>query len=299
MPDVSRNLKVTNKVLQKALPFAGLLKYRLSIAVTFSSVTGYFICRNDFNIRLLFLILGVFLLAGGSAALNQYMEREYDAVMERTKSRPIPLNRIHYKIALRTAIFLMISGGGFLILNGLVPAIIGAFNVFIYNFVYTRLKRITPLSIIPGAFVGAIPPLIGYFSAGPSTLQTEIVLFSSFMFLWQLPHFWLIIIKYGEEYKRAGFFTIYQFLNEKQIRYLIFFWVLFSTIFLFLFSIFGFGFNKYLTIILIQFNLIFILLFYRALFIKYSNKKISMAFILINSFSLLVMFFFIADSILK
>jgi protoheme IX farnesyltransferase len=290
---------VTSRISQKILPFLELIKYKLSLAVTFSSVTGYFICRNNFDKSLAFLISGVFLLSAGSAALNQYTEKEYDAVMERTKSRPIPLLKIHSCTALRMAVLLMLSGLFFLILNGLVPAFLGALNIFLYNYVYTRLKRITTFSIIPGAFVGAIPPLIGYYSAGPITFQTEIILFSSFMFLWQLPHFWLIIIKYGEEYKKAGFSTINLFLNEKQIRYLIFFWVLFSTIFLLIFSQLGFGLNNYLNVILIPLNLIFILFFYRLLFLKNSKENIGLAFVLINSFSLILMFFFIADSFLK
>jgi protoheme IX farnesyltransferase len=165
-----------------------------------------------------------------------------------------------------------------------------------YNLFYTSLKKISIFALIPGAIVGAIPPMIGFTSAGGALFYPGILAFSAFMFLWQLPHFWLIIIKYGEEYKAAGFATISKYLNEIQIRYLVFFWVLFSTCFLFF--ILADTLDKDLIIFLSLLNLIFIFLFYRLLFRKKELQEIKGAFILINLFSFLLMFLLIAKSIL-
>jgi len=279
--------------------YAELVKYKLSLAVTFSSVTGYFIFHKSPDIALLFLSIAIFLLSSGAAALNQYTEREFDTLMARTKNRPLPLEKIGKKAALMISLILLSTGIIFLLLTGIFPALLGLFNVVLYNLVYTRLKRITSFAIIPGAVVGAVPPIIGYTAAGGIDPQSEIILFSLFMFLWQLPHFWLIIIKYRNEYAAAGFKTFSGTVTEKQARIIVFLWVFFSTLFLFCFSYFGPVFIKQINYALVPLNFFFILLFYGLLF-KYDHKRdVRGPFILINSFSLLIMILFIINSFLK
>jgi heme o synthase len=280
----------------KISAFTDLIKYKLSSAVVLSSVTGYYLFSNVFGLHLIFLATGIFLLSSGSAALNQYTERRSDSLMERTKNRPVPSKRISEKRALLIASLLLFSGSAFLILNGITPFLLGILTVLLYNFFYTRLKKLTILSIIPGALVGAIPPMIGYSSAGGDIFNKSIIAFSVFMFVWQLPHFWLIILKYGEEYKSAGFATISKYLSEIQIRYLVFFWVLFSTVFLF-FILAG-TIDRIMFICLAVLNLTFIFFFYRLLFQKKESREIKGAFILINSITFLIMFFLIATSII-
>jgi heme o synthase len=279
--------------------YADLIKYKLSLAVVLSSLTGYYLCKSSFDLQLILLATGVFLVASGSAALNQYTERVADSMMERTKQRPVPSKKISEKRALWISSLLLISGSIILYLIGIIPFFLGIFNVLLYNLLYTNLKKISIFSIIPGALVGAVPPMIGFSSAGGSFLSMNIIAFSSFMFLWQLPHFWLIIIKYGKEYNTAGFATISKYLNETQIRYLVFFWVFISTCFIFLFSALTNALNKNILFFLSLLNLIFIFFFYRLLFIRKGTPEIKGAFILINSFSFLIMFFIIALSILK
>jgi heme o synthase len=285
-------------MLKSISVLADLTKYKLSLAVVLSSVTGYFLYTNYVDNRLFFLAAGVFLLASGSAVLNQYTERTADSVMERTKNRPIPSGNISEIKALAISFILLLSGSISLYINGITPLFLGVFNVILYNLFYTRLKKITMLSIIPGALVGAVPPMIGFSSAGGTLLHQNIIAFSTFMFLWQLPHFWLIIIKYGKEYKAAGFATISKYLNETQIKYLVFFWVVLSTSFLFLFGILTESLNKNLIVFISLLNILFIYFFYRLLFIKKGISEIKGAFILINSFSFLIMLLIIAASIL-
>ena len=278
--------------------YSELIKYKLSLAVVLSSVTGYFLYRNSVDYHLFFLVLGIFLLASGSAALNQYTERDSDSMMERTQNRPIPSKKISELNALIFASVLLITGTVLLLINGTIPCILGILNVLLYNLLYTRLKKATVTSIIPGALVGAIPPVIGFTSAGGEPFQQVIITFSAFMFLWQLPHFWLIIIKYGKEYKAAGFATISKYLSDIQIRYLVFFWVVLTTGFLFLFFLLAENLNKNIFIILAFLNIAFIYFFYRLLFIRKGITEIRGAFILINSFSFLIMFLLIALSIM-
>jgi heme o synthase len=278
---------------------AGLTKYKLSLAVVFSAVTGYFLAGGIPDFHIFFLVAGVFLLSSGSATLNQYTERETDSLMERTHNRPIPAKEISASGALVVAVVLIISGCTLLFFNGVIPMLTGIACMLMYNFVYTSLKKRTILSIIPGALVGALPPLIGFSSAGGSLTHKMIIAFSLFMFLWQIPHFWLILMKYGREYKAAGLSTITTFLSDGQVRYLVFFWVLFSSLFITFFFIFAVTLGRYFFMLPLILNSIFICFFYRLLFLVKDDRDSKLAFMLINSFSLVVMLAFIAVSFLK
>jgi len=285
--------------MQKNLSvFTDLIKYRLSLAVVFSSVTGYFISGTGISLNLLYLSAGVFLLAAGSAALNQYSERETDSLMGRTKNRPIPSGRISEGNVLKISAILLLSGAILLSKTGPIPLALGIITVLLYNFLYTRLKRITILSIIPGGLVGAIPPLIGYAATGNDIMNLNILSFSAFMFLWQLPHFWLIIARYGKEYKKAGLATISSFLNGVQIRLLVFLWVIISNLLILLFLIITETFGREFLIPFSLINIAFILLFHRQLFGNKEHQEVRGALILINSYGLLIMLLLISISIL-
>lgn len=279
--------------------YIDLIKYKLSVAVVLSSVTGYLIYSNNSDIRLFWLAGGVFFLAAGAAVLNQYSERRTDILMDRTKGRPIPSGDISEKNALLSALFLICAGGFLLIQNGLLPFTLGIVNVILYNLVYTRLKRITVLSILPGGLVGAIPPMIGYSSAGGSLSDLDIIAFSLFMFLWQVPHFWLIIAKYGKEYKNAGLATISSYLNNFQIRKLVFAWVVISSLLLLLFFSFTDVFGRHFLILFSILNIGFILLFYRNLFGSKEPGEVKGAMILINSYGILIMILLIISSVVR
>jgi protoheme IX farnesyltransferase len=278
---------------------AGLVKLKLSLAVVLSSVTGYFLFHSITDLSLVFLSTGVLLLASGSAVLNQYTERKSDALMERTKNRPIPAGKVSEKKALLLSAFLMVAGSMLLYVNGVIPLLLGILTVLLYNLFYTKLKKVTMLAIIPGALVGAIPPLIGFTSAGGSFSNPKILAFAGFMFLWQLPHFWLIIIKYRNDYNAAGFATITRYLNDLQIKYLVFAWVLASTVYLIFFFSLTEGLNKNMFILFSFLNFTFIITFYRLLFAGRASRNTKSAFILINSFSLLIMLLLITISIIK
>jgi protoheme IX farnesyltransferase len=286
--------------MQKHLAIiSDLIKYKLSLAVVLSSVAGYYLYSNSFDHHLFFLALGVFFLASGAAVLNQYTERAYDSLMERTKNRPIPSKKIKEQTALSISSGLLLAGCLFLLIIGIIPFVLGVINVLLYNLLYTFLKKKSILSIIPGALVGAVPPLIGFSSAGGNISSLNIIVYSVFMFLWQLPHFWLILIKYGKDYENAGFASLTSYLTELQIKQLTFFWVFLTTCFLFSIGIFSDAFSRDLIILFSILNTAFIFAFYRMLFFKKGPQEIRGAFIMINSFSIIVMFMIIALSVLK
>lgn len=281
-----------NKLFFSLTLISALVKFKLSLAVTFSSVTGYFLCRNDITPDLFCLAAGVFFLASGSSILNQITEKDLDMLMERTKNRPLPQKNISLNAALLASISLFVVGSLLLLTTGIIPFALGLLNLFLYNYLYTRLKRISFLAVIPGALVGAVPPLIGFASAGAKAAGHDIIVFSLFMFFWQIPHFWLILIKYSKDYAAAGFPSLLNYIDEKKILYLIFLWVIFTSGFLLVSGIEAFnGVVKYPLIVL---NITFIFLFYRSLFVKSLHRN---AFVLINSFSILIMFLLIAASI--
>lgn len=149
-------------------------------------------------------VMGTGLLASGTAALNQWYEREADSRMRRTARRPLPSGRISPRGALLFG--LALSAAGFVELwlgANLLAALIGAFTLLSYLCLYTPLKRRTWLSTTVGAVPGAMPPLIGY-AAGSGALTAEAWVLAGILFLWQFPHFYAIAWMYREDYARAG-----------------------------------------------------------------------------------------------
>ena len=275
-----------------------LMKHRLSFTVAISALVGWFLHDPSVQPDMLFLFLGTFLLAGGSSAMNQYQERGLDQFMRRTRNRPIPSGIMMPKQAFAIALFLMTSGTIILLFAGVVPALLGVLNAVIYNLVYTVLKTKTQYAVLPGAVVGAIPPLMGWTAAGGAIVEPRIIYFAVFMFLWQMPHFWLLIIKYGKEYEGAGFSSLARTLDVNRIKALVFFWAVTTTLYLFAFPLFFTHTPLLFFALLLLLNVAFIYGFYRFLFTSDDEKSTLNAFLLINSYALLVMVLFVVNSFL-
>jgi len=273
---------------------AELTRWKLSLAVAFSALTGYLVFAGDAQSSLLLVAIGVFLLSAGASALNQYTERKSDALMERTAGRPLPSGRMDPVTAVMVALLLLLSGSILLGFTGLLPVMLGLVNVILYNVVYTGLKKSTPLAIIPGALVGAVPPLIGYAAAGGMMTDTIIILFALFMFLWQMPHFWLLLARYGSEYEKAGIRTVYGSMTSDQIRRLVMVWIIGSSLLLWILTAISLPFPAPVAVLLLVLNIVFILLFRKIIQSPEAEQRSKNAFILINSFSLLIMIILIA-----
>jgi len=273
----------------------GLIKFRLSLMVAFSALAGYFLAASASLFSSLIVFIGVFFMAGGSCALNQYQEKNYDAKMPRTRNRPIPSGNIKAGDALLISVLFILFGYILLLTTGKLPAILGIINVILYNFIYTPLKTKTSFAILPGALVGAVPPIIGWTSAGNYLFEPQIMFIAIFMFLWQMPHFWLLLISYGKEYENAGFSSISNIMTEKQIKFMVFLWTLLTSVFIFFFPLFELSLSFVLLMLLTILNILFILFFYRIMFGRPHKHSIRKAFVTINSFMLLVLIIFIIN----
>jgi protoheme IX farnesyltransferase len=187
--------------------YSELFKARLTFLVVVTTLVGFYIgFRGDMDYALmLHTVLGTALVAGGASALNQLMERDYDALMHRTQQRPLPSGRLRPKTVLLIGCAAACLGQMYLVLAvNAITALLGAFSLFIYLFVYTPLKRVTWLNTVVGAISGAVPPLMGWTAARGELNREGWALFAILVF-WQLPHFLAIAWIYREEYARAGF----------------------------------------------------------------------------------------------
>jgi heme o synthase len=183
-----------------------LTKPRITWLILMSTAVGYFFGHQGAWSfwSVLHTILGTALIASGTAALNQWYEREADRKMRRTADRPIPSGRLSADRALIFGILLSVAGFAELAfgLNWL-SAFLGLFTLLSYLFLYTPLKQRTPLSTLVGAFPGAMPPIIGY-AAASGILDAQAWTLFAILFLWQFPHFLAIAWMYREDYERAG-----------------------------------------------------------------------------------------------
>ena len=186
--------------------YAELTKPRVTALILMSTLVGFYLgsaADVDFSL-LLHTLLGTALVAGGTAALNQYWEREADGKMLRTKDRPLPAGRLEPWKAL--CFGLVLSAAGILYLGAkanVLTGLLASLTLVAYLFLYTPLKKRTPLCTLVGSFPGAIPPLIGWVAArGEFTLGAGILYL--ILFLWQFPHFLSIAWLYREDYARGG-----------------------------------------------------------------------------------------------
>jgi protoheme IX farnesyltransferase len=161
--------------------------------------------------------------------------------MERTRSRPLPSGKLSPGICLFVSLSLMLAGATILLLHGANPIAwsLGLFAIVWYNGVYTYLKRKTAFAVIPGAMVGGIPPLIGWVSGGGHLLDPEILAISFFFFMWQVPHFWFLLLKFGKDYENAGLPSLTQVFNPAQLGRITFMWVFAAAVTCIIIPLFG------------------------------------------------------------
>ncbi len=182
-----------------------LIKVGLSLSVVFSSLAGYLLAIEKVNYSTLSLLaLGGFLMVGASNAFNQIIEKDTDALMKRTRNRPLPTSRMSVNLALTIAIIFTIVGLGILYYINAKSAMFGAISIFLYTSAYTPLKSVTPLTVFVGAIPGAIPFMLGWVAA-TNEFGIEAGILFMIQFFWQFPHFWAIGWLQFDEYKKAGF----------------------------------------------------------------------------------------------
>jgi protoheme IX farnesyltransferase len=199
-------ISVYNQLKYDAALISELCKVKLSLAVALSAATGFLLSSGQWHEQIIAPVLGVFLLACGCCGLNQIQERKTDALMQRTCRRPLPSGRLAVPAALFIPIVLLVAGLAVLsIINthNLYPTILGLLALLWYNGLYTYAKKVTAYSTLIGAPLGMIPPFIGWLAAGGSLSDGLIWMYGLFFFIWQIPHFWFLLLMQTTDYQKA------------------------------------------------------------------------------------------------
>jgi len=218
-----------------------LIKLPVALLSTLSAAVSFIIIRNGITRDLFPFSLTLLCLAAGSAALNQWQEYDLDKKMARTRHRPIATGTISKSRGLVISLLLMIPAIIFLwFFFGKLSAVIGIITVLFYNGVYTPLKKITPFAALPGALVGALPPVMGWTAAGGDIMSPNLPGLVLFFYLWQVPHFWLLLGKHGQEYRQAGLPGLDRIFSPQQLARLTFTWILATGCSVILLPLFGF-----------------------------------------------------------
>lgn len=277
--------------------YTELGKVRITFFVTLTTFVGYYMVDAQVDATLWWVLLGIFLLASGSAALNQYQEHDHDAKMDRTKGRPIPSGKISPAHGLTFALGLSAIGAYLLYwAAGFETMQLGLLALLWYNGIYTPLKRKTAFAVVPGSVIGAIPPMVGYVAAGGSILDPQILAFAFFMFMWQIPHFWLLIMKNGDDYSKAGFPTISDIYNEKQLKSITYVWIAATVVSSLLLPMMN-VFTSLTLLILLAISLLVMLIGFSRIFsLEYSKKAIFKYFMGINIYLLFILGLIIAGT---
>jgi len=271
-------------------------KFSISVPVALTGFLGYFMARPDFDLRALYTVSGIFLLSMASGAVNQIQERHTDALMKRTVRRPLPSGQISLPGAIFFVLACALAGTLLLLLTGhWLAAALGIFTLAWYNLVYTPLKRITAFAVLPGALIGALPPLIGWTAAGGNPLDMEILAVAFLLFVGQMPHYWLLLLKVGDEFHQAGLPVITSLFDDRQIRNLSFMWIAATGVCVLMLPATPIMKHQSMSLVLIAATIIFLVRMFR---ISYKGNLVEhwkKAFITVNLFYLLIILVLIAD----
>ncbi|MBK7378176.1 MAG: protoheme IX farnesyltransferase [Ignavibacteriales bacterium] len=277
-----------------------LTKFRITFFVTVTAVFGFVSNTGKINTSLITPALGILFLACSSAVLNHIQERTTDASMERTKQRPIPSGRISAASALLIFTILFLIGSGLLFFfSGWITLLLGVLNLLWYNAIYTPLKKKTALAIIPGSLVGAIPPMIGWVASGGYIFDPAILMIAFFFFIWQIPHFWLLLLMLNKEYESAGFPTLTKIFSQAQLSRITFVWIAATAVSAIIIPLYGLTKFTFINVLLLAAG---IWLTFRAVkLITGTGNRIEVipAFRQINIFALIVIVLISLDKLLS
>ena len=247
MIDSNTNTAVISEAAKSTFSFtktmrivSELTKFRITALVSFTTGLGYVLAANEISFGIFNVIFGIFLLACASSVLNHWQESDTDALMSRTKFRPIPSGRVQSSSVFWFSMSLLVGGLVYLAIttNALTFAV-GLFTFLWYNAVYTPLKKKSAFAIIPGSLVGALPPIAGWVAAGGTITDPRILIIAAYLFIWQIPHFWLLLMLYGEDYEKGGFPVLTKVFSAEQLKRITFMWLLANVMFAMLIPMFG------------------------------------------------------------
>lgn len=279
--------------------FFELGKVRITFFVAISTSVGYVLYRSELDWKMVIVGLSVFFLSVSSSALNHFQERKSDALMERTKNRPIPSGKIQpFSVLLFVSIVGLLGLAVLYLEGGTVSLLLGIFAFVWYNSFYTPLKQKYALAVVPGSLIGAIPPVIGWVSGGGSISDPQILAFALFFFIWQIPHFWLLLMIYGSDYKQAGFPTLTEVFSQGQLGRITYIWIIALSVSCLLIPLFSIS-KSYLTISLLLLASILLLVNTKKILSPIFEKKLFWnAFLSVNLFVLAVVAILSIDKLL-
>ena len=209
--------------------FFVLTKFILSFAVSLSALFAYIMAKGEMGFDMLLATLSVLLVAMGVSTLNQVQEYKSDAKMARTKHRPIASGKMSPQTGIIIAAVLIVLAMVLIYsLLGLTGVNIFMFAFIWYNAMYTPLKKKSALAVIPGAILGVIPPAIGWLVAGHSLIELEFISIAAYYFIWQVPHFWLLVMLFHGDYKDGGYPTAMRLFGQASLQRLTFVWLMFT-----------------------------------------------------------------------
>jgi heme o synthase len=273
-------------------------KVRISLPVALSAVAGFVLFSGILNRQGILMALGVFLMSCGSGALNHWQERKTDAMMPRTMKRPIPSGKITAQVGLLITLGYLVAGSIVLLAsNPVIALILSWITLLSYNLVYTPLKKLSAFAVIPGSMVGALPPVIGWAAAGGYVFSEPILIVAAFFFIGQIPHFWLLLLLFGNQYKLAGMPSLTDIFTKEQITRITYTWVLTtiaSALLVLLFVIH----NGYILLLLLVYILYLLFTMSKTVFFQ-AEFQVLPAFYKLNFLYLFMMLFLIADSLLR
>lgn len=297
---INSNIAVVNSSTGLLTVLFDAIKIKITLFVAFSTFLGYILASGSFSFDFIYPVLGIFILACGSAALNQYQERDYDALMKRTMNRPIPSGTMKSSSVLAISIVLILTGSVILIAKtNLLTLVVGLLTLAAYNYMYTPLKRKSEFAIIPGSLVGALPPLAGWVAAGGEVLNGNILLIVAYFFVWQIPHFWLLLLIYNNDYKRAGFPVLTDKYDTNKLKKLIIAGAVATTIFPIVLCFTGILNYDLSAVFIIMAGILTSVLFVKFYDSESSNKTYLKYFILINLYNLLIISVFSLDKLIS
>lgn len=271
-------------------------KARISLPIALSALVGYTLKTNYLGAEVWMLMAGVFLISCSSAAINHIQEYKTDALMPRTRNRPLPSGKISLKTAIIIA-SLFFAYGAVILLASFPPIVFftSLLTLISYNLIYTPLKKVTAFAVVPGSLVGALPPYIGWFAGGGELTDERIIWVALFFFIGQIPHFWLLLLMFGKEYSLAGYPSLNAVFNDNQIKRLSYTWILVTIATAFVVSIKVIQGSTALFFLLIY---IFYLLFSltAGILIK-KDIPVRISFLKLNFLYLLMMVLLILDSL--
>ena len=281
--------------------FKEITKMRLALSVVFSSIVGYLLGVDvvDFKIVTL-LAFGGYFMVGASNAFNQIIEKDLDALMDRTKNRPIPSGRMSVTTAFIIALTFTVLGIVILYTINRQTAMFGAISIFLYTCVYTPLKTKTSLSVFVGAIPGAIPFMLGWVAA-TNDFGIEPGTLFALQFFWQFPHFWAIGWFLFEDYKKGGFFMLPTGKQDKGTAVQIMMYTIW-TIIVSIIPVFGFTGRLELSIVaaIIVFVLGLWMLYYALrLFNKMTEKAARQLMLVSVSYITLIQIVYVIDKFIK